>query len=280
MKPALITATDLPSFDVSITPDGQLLRERALQSLEKIDIITCDEERDAALQTVATAKGFVRDIGDAHSILKRPILDAGTALDTAKRNAVSGVEAEYKRVERLCGDYALEQRRKAERAEQERLAEIRRAEEAERVAAEAQRRAEEAERLRQQAELAAQEARSKKAKQEAEAAALRAKQEQEAALKLQQDAQAKADEAAAAADFEHEAPQITKSAARETETYDFEVEDVAALYEACPRAVELKAKRSIIADMIKAGTRELAGVRIWPVVKVAAKAQSSTALLR
>lgn len=294
MKTALATIGHLATLDQAITPGveswksslGEIVKvlagdsESNVAELLKIDAITCDEERDAAMSQVAEVKGFLKKIEQFREQLKAPILDAGRTLDEAIKEVTAPMLTQTKRLEGLSGSYELEKRRKAQQAEHERLAEIRRAEQVERDAAEAQRRAQEAERLRQQAEQAAQEAKGRKAKQEAEAAALRARQEQEAALKAQQEAQAKADEAAAAADFEPAAaPVITKvSGAAVTETYDFEVEDVTALYEACPRAVELTVKRSVITDMIRAGTRELAGVRIFPTVKVAARAKTSSLL--
>jgi len=198
-------------------------------------------------------------ISDTHKMVKQPYLEGGRAVD-AEKNRLTGPVTDA-RSKLRDGMNAFMAKREAER----------RAEEA-RVAAE-QRAAQEA------ADRAAREARE--AEEAAQKAARDAKteEEREAARLAAADAQAKAEEAIAAAPLAAAAPARTepiRSDAGATVSgktvWNSEVEDFTKAFKAVksnPKVQE--AISTAIAGLVRAGTREIPGVRIWSTVQAVAR---------
>jgi hypothetical protein len=198
-------------------------------------------------------------ISETHKTVKQPYLDGGRAVD-AEKNRLTGTITTA-RSKLRDGMNAFMAKREAER----------RAEEASKAAE--QRAAQE------KADRAAREAR------EAEEAAQRAArdatndEEREAARLAAADAQAKAEEAIAAAPLAAAAParaEPIRSDAGSTVSgktvWNSEVEDFAKAFKAVksnPKVQE--AINTAIAGLVRAGTREIPGVRIWSTVQAVAR---------
>lgn len=190
-----------------------------------------------------------------HRAVKQPYLDGGRLVD-AEKNAIAGRLADARaKVERVANTYVA--RREAEaKAERDRIAAEQRAA-AERAMA-AQR-----EQMRAEAEAA-------RAAREASNA-----QEREAAQALAEQAARDAEEAAAAAALAPAAPEraepvrsdegATVSGKQEWQSHvtDYQV----AIFAVIDNAKVQEAIDKAIAALVRAGKREIDGVRIWPVAK-------------
>ena len=179
------------------------------------------------------------------------------------------LEAEANRLTGLLTAYETQQRRIAAEAEAKRQAEIRRQEaEARAAQAEIERKAREAEVARQAAERAAREATNAEARAKAQEEARKAQeaQQQAAAEKVKQEEAAKLQQAET---LRAPAPTVTRPSGVSASTpWTFEVVDIKALLAANPNLVELSVKRSEVLALIRSGTREIPGLRIYQETRV------------
>jgi hypothetical protein len=248
-KQLAMQGADSLIFDIN--PEAFALKAKALESARAITEIISEEDITAAQEAASVAKGLAKDIETQRLAETAPIRDflevTKGKIDTYRKDLL----AEVGRIERLMSDYVRQQREERERQERERQAAIRQAEEA-------------AARLRQ-AEFAAAAAKTKQALQTAQAMLETARDNA-------------VDAGIAVAEAQNAAPvvvgEITGAQVRPA-AYDFEVEDVDALYEAEPGCVTLTPKRDAIKGLIAAGKREIPGVRIFIVDKVHVKGTSS-----
>lgn len=198
-------------------------------------------------------------ISETHKAVKQPYLDGGRAADAEKNRLIAPIsDARLKLKDRMNGFMA--QREAERRAEQARIAAEQRA---------AQEAADRAAREAHEAEEAAQRA----------AAAATNDAEREAARIAATEAQAKAEEAIAAAPLAAAAParaEPVRSDAGSTVSgktvWNSEVEDFAKAFKAVrsnPKVQEAVA--TAIAGLVRAGTREIPGVRIWSTVQAVAR---------
>lgn len=198
-------------------------------------------------------------ISEAHKTAKEPYLTAGRAVDAAKNVLISRLDTAKGKVQPKMNQYAAD-REARERAERERIAaEQRRLAEA----------AAEAERERQRAEREAQEA----------AAAATNEEERRAAEERAAAARAAAEEAMAEAALAPAAPTKAEpvrsdygSTISSKQVWNSAVED----YTKALRHVrsDPKVKEAIdaaIARLVRAGQRELTGVRIWPTTQAVSR---------
>jgi hypothetical protein len=254
----LILATGAENISITVTPEFSRARETALDKTALVINVEDDQSAASAIEAAQVAKGLIKAIETQRVEIKAPFLKAGKDIDEAARVATSQLYSEVKRIESLVGSHE-QRKRDAIRAEQQRIA----------------------------TENAAREQAAREARQKAEEAAKKAAEAKSAAAKKKAEAEAVAASRAAlaaevaAAEVE-EAPEDAKGieGAAVTETFGVEITDIAALYKAHPNAVKLEPRLSVINDMIKAGIRDIPGVKLTPVAKVAARAVNPNLTLR
>jgi hypothetical protein len=226
--------------------------------------------------TQAEVTNVLRDIArllketeDGRKLVKAPVLDLGKRIDAAAAEFVQTLEAQKARLNGMLVAYETEQRRIAMEAERKRQEEIRKQEaEAELARKRALLAETEAREKREAAERAAREAVNPEARAKAQEEARKAAeaQRQAAAAQVQQEEAAKLQQAEL---LRAPAPVVTRAAGASVQTpWTFEVLDIKALYAACPDLVELSVKRSDVLALIRGGTREIPGLRIFQETKV------------
>lgn len=198
----------------------------------------------------------IAHINGTHKAVKEPYLMGGRLVDAEKNALIEKVETAKQQVERIGNAYVADRDAKAKAERDRQLAE-------ERAAAQ---RAAEADRARIAAERAAEQAARKATsdaeREEAEAIAAAARAEADAAM----------ENAALAAAQSSAKPEPVRSDAGATVSGKQEwcsaIEDVAKAFRAVkddPKVVE--AIEKAVQRLVKAGKRELPGVRVWPVAK-------------
>lgn len=240
----------------------ELLRDRP-DFLVKYDQLVDSADRavaedDATLgkcgDLVRGYRALLSHIAATHKTVKQPYLDGGRAADAEKNELVEKVEAAKRKVEGI-GDAFVAKRAAAERAERERIAAEQRA---------AAERAAEAERKREAAE-----AEARRAAQEAKNDDERREADERAAV-----AAAEAEQAMSAAALAPAAPKnepvrsdagatVSGKQDWQSQVTDYEVAFIAVADDDKVREAIDKA----IARRVRAGSRKIEGVRIWPVAK-------------
>lgn len=241
----------------------ELLREQPEFLLRLDDLIgsasraqaTNDDELGRCGNLVNAYRKALAHVGNVHKVVKQPYLDGGRLVDAEKNVLVERIEAAKRKVEHIGDVYVADKRAK---------------EEAERKRIEAEQRA-----------AAIEAARAEQAARDAEEAAARAAAdattdaEREAAQADAARKQAEAEEAMAAAALAAAAPTkaepvrsdegATVSGKQEwkSEVTDYEVAFMAVADDEKVREAIDKA----IARRVKAGSRKIEGVRVWPVAK-------------
>lgn len=241
----------------------ELLRERP-EFLAKLDQFVDAADRAEAKDDetlgrcgdlVKGYRALIQHIDAAHKAVKQPYLDGGRLVDAEKNALTARVTAAKQKVEAIGNAFVAERNARI-KAEQDRIAAEQRA--AAELAAAAEREREEAEAVA----IAALDSANTEA-------------ERQAAMEQVQAATAKAEEAMASASLAPAAaakPEPVRSDAGATvsgkqewksEVTDFEVAFIAVSDNPKVREAIEKA----VAQLVKAGKREIAGVRIWPVAK-------------
>lgn len=253
----LILATGAETLVIGVTPEFREQRDKALDKTALIINVETDEQAKSAIEAAQVAKGLVKAVEDQRVEIKAPFLKAGKDIDAAAKEGVATLAKEVSRLEALVGSFELK-KRQAIQAEQERVARENRARE------------QTAEVARRAAEAAAQKAEQAKGKAKAAAEAAAAEARRKALA---------AEVAAAETEVAPEDAEGIQGAAI-SETFTVEVLDLVALYKAHPHAVKLEARLSVINDMVKAGVRDIPGVKLTAVAKVAARGVNPNLTLR
>jgi len=242
---------------------AELLRERP-DFLAKLDqyvgaagraVATNDDELARCGDLVNAYRALLKHIDATHTAVKAPHLLAGRLVDAEKNALKAGVEEAKVKVERIGNAYVADREAKR-RAEEERLA-------AEQRAAAARAAAAERDRLEAERKAAA-------AAAEARSAEERAAAEREAEEARQRSQEAMADAAlSAAAPGKVEPVRSDAGAAVSGKVeYQSQVEDFGKAFRAVKDDERVKeAVEKAIARLVRAGKREILGVRIWPVAK-------------
>lgn len=220
--------------------------------------VTNDEEYGRAGDYLKMLRAATAHVTDAHKAAKEPYLSAGRVIDGLKNDLIARLDSCKEQVQPAMNQYAAEKEAR-ERAERERvLAE-------QRAAAEAAARAE---RERQEAEAAAARA----------AAEATSAEEQAEAAALAEEARRRADElaenAVAAAEVKRAEPVRSDGGTTvSTKTvWNSEVEDYAKAFKAVKTDPKVKKEiEAAIARLVRAGQREIPGVRIWPTKQAVAR---------
>ena len=244
---------------ISVSPDAYTRRAEAVEAARFITAVSSDFGFSEAAEALKGLQSLQKETEASRKTVKAPVLDLGKKIDATAAEFLRDIDAEASRLKQLMTVYQVEQDRKraeAERKRQEEEAKARRAEEAR--LADLRRKEEEARRAeinaRNESERAAAEERRKAA--EAQAAA-----EAEAA---------RVREATAPVAVTVAAPKPAGVAVQRA--WDFEITDMKAFAAAYPDLVTITPKRSDVLALLRAGTRQLAGTRIFETTKVGVRA--------
>jgi len=268
----------------SIPADSETQRNELVLQAREHRSVTTSADQNSVVETARTIRTCLRDVEDARTLLKKPLLDAGRQIDALAKDFVAPLTGELIRLEKLVTDFQQAEARRVAAEEAARAAEIARLER-ERLAIERAER-ERAERARQEADrlererLAAEAAaaaasqRDRTAKQRA--AALAAEKIRQDALAAEQAARAEAaraaleaEEAARAAEAARQSvivsplPEANKSGGASTrKVMRWEVTDLRALYAARPELCTIEAKASAI-NAVCVPELPVPGIRLW-----------------
>lgn len=144
----VLVAPELPKYVVTITDAALMERKGALETTAEITQVTSPSERSDALAAVSLTKGLLKALEKTREEIKRPVLDAGQAIDRAAKSYADALKIEQNRVEKLLNEYQAKCNERAEELRRQEMAEI-----AKQNAEAAQ--ANDIERLRENAERAA-----------------------------------------------------------------------------------------------------------------------------
>ena len=265
-----IAVAGLESAKVEISMDAYSRREAVLDTaLFCPSAVTDADTQTEVTNAVRDIKRLLKEVEEGRQAAKAPALDIGRKIDAAAKEFVATLEAEVNRLTGLLTTYETQQRRIAAEAEAKRQAEIRKQEaEARAAQAEIERKAREAEQARQAAERAAREATNAEARAKAQEEARKAQEEKRMADAEKEKALENA-KLQLAEKLRAPTPAVTRAAgAAVSAPWTFEVTDIKALLAANPDLVELSVKRSDVLALIRSGTREIPGLRIYQDTKV------------
>lgn len=233
------------ALTVTIAPSAFEIRETAIDFAKSVFEVTNDTEEKLAVEALRELKALSKGVETTRTQLKAPILDAGRNLDSAAKTFLGPVAAEEVRLQQMLNRFAADKAEAARKLEAERQKELQRIER-ERLAEE--------DRIRKEAEKAV----------EAAPTFVEAMQAQKTAEARIEAAQVNA--AAMAPSVPVVATRAEGSSVQQPWT--FEVEDIAALYKARPELCSITPKRAEILTLIRAGTREIPGLKIRQETKV------------
>lgn len=256
--------------DTQITVDSGAVKRRDAILADAADIteITSDFDMSCATDAMRKLKECSAGVEACRTEVKAPIITAGRKIDTLAKEFVECVIKEEVRIRGLMNGFAArqeEQRRAAEAARQAELQRIdrerRAAELAEQTRAqEAQRAADAARKAQEDAECAftaGESAAALQREQEAKNAALKAElaliEERKRRAALEQEAKAQLPVPVA--------PRIQGMTAKTV--WLFEVLDIRVLHSARPDLCVLDVSTASVNDAIRAGAREIPGLRIY-----------------
>jgi flagellar biosynthesis/type III secretory pathway protein FliH len=228
--------------------------EGAVASADRV-VVTDDEALGKLGDLVNIYRALIKHVTETHKVVKAPHLEAGRLVDAERNALVDRVEDAKRRAEAIGNDYVAkrEARLRAERERQQ-------AEE--RAAAE---RAATAERERLEAERAAE-----RAAKESTSAAERAEAEERAEALRKASEEAMSEAALAAAQQRKVEPVRSDAGAAVSgrQEWTSQVEDYSKAFRAVKDDPKVRAEiDKAVQRLVKAGKREMPGVRIWPVAK-------------
>jgi hypothetical protein len=235
------TLTITPSLGtITISAIGTAIeqRNRLLKDAAEVQEITDRLDADSAVITLKEIRSFMKEVETARKEAKAPVDALAAKIQETSREVIGDLAAEESRLERLCGAYEAEQRRKAEEAR-------RKAEE-------------EARRIREKADA------------DARAAARAAETQEEASRKAEEIVSSGEDKVAEIKqELAKAAPAAKRPGMTLRTTVEFEVTDIGALYADNPALVKLEANTAAIKAIIKANPNiKLNGLRHWTVEKL------------
>jgi len=231
----------------TVEADAFAQRTAAVEFAVAITEVTNRTEEQVAIEALRGLKGLLKSIEGVRVELKAPILSAGTSIDTTAKTFTAPMVIEANRLQGLLNEFAMAGVVEARKLEEERKKELQRIER-ERLAAEAE--------IRKQAAIAA-----------------KAANNPVEAIQIQAHAEAKVEAANVAAEAAVVAPVLAAKPAEASiqQPWTFEVLDVTALLAARPELVKVEVKRAEVLSELRAGVRELAGLRIFQETKVSVR---------
>lgn len=120
----VLVAPELPKYVVTITDAALMERKGALETTAEITQVTSPSERSDALAAVSLTKGLLKALEKTREEIKRPVLDAGQAIDRAAKSYADALKIEQNRVEKLLNDYQRECNERTEELRRQEMAEI------------------------------------------------------------------------------------------------------------------------------------------------------------
>lgn len=257
----LITLSGIDATAITATDAARSERDKLLLIATEISTVSTADQAQRAAYVLKELKGFTREIENARTDVKGPVLELGKKIDALAKELTLKVDAEAMRVSRVLGAWQAEQNRIAEEARQKAFREEQRIREeaaaAERAASEKARR--EADELARKADRARTDAKAKEYEALANAKREQAEKEQAARDFAAEQAIVNTRVNAAAVAAPKPAGVSTRKEIK------FDVTDLVALYEAAPYLVNLTPNTAAIKAALK-GLREgqsLPGVRHW-----------------
>lgn len=272
---------------IQTTADARVRRDHLLVVSTKLTNVATPEQAQLAADTLRELKDFTKLIETSRVAVKAPVLDLTKKIDGLAKELTTALDDEASRIGRIIGEWQAAERRKVEEAERKareeeeriwRAAQEKERLEQERIAREEKERADKAaaevRALEEKAARARSDAGRAKAEEEAEARRIQAQIEQDSRREQEEQArsvraqQASVDVAQtriAAANVVAAKP----SGVATRKEIEFEVDDIAALYEAAPYLVKLEPNVSALKSALKGlqPGKTLPGVRHWEVAK-------------
>jgi hypothetical protein len=270
----LITVPGLAEATVTIDASAYKRRADIIESANFCPPAVVDADTQAEVTNVLRdIARLLKETEDGRKAVKAPVLDLGKRIDATAAEFVQTLEAQKARLNGMLVAYETEQRRIAIEAERLRQAEIARQQKEAREAQEKiDREAREAEQARLAAERAAREATNTESRAKAQEEARKAMeaQQQAAAAKAQQEEATRLQQAEL---LRQPAAVVTRAAGASVQTpWTFEVLNIRELYTSNPDLVEMSVSRSAVLALIRSGTREIPGLRIFQETKVNVRA--------
>lgn len=276
--PTLPAPAPLVLQQFSLTPEAQERIDNALAAAAMIGKVATVEQQENAVAAQRSLKQLVNDIEKVRKQLTEPALAFQRQVMAAAKEATTPLETEYGRLSDLIADFAMQERRRAQEAQEKIERERREAEAKARKEAEEKERAirEQAERERIAAELEAKRKQEEFAKSPeglAQAEAFRLKQQQEAKerearqaeqlrrIQEQEEARIRAERERAALQAQAHAPQ--KAAGQVVrEEWEITISNPHALAVAHPDCVKIEPRLQVIKAKLDAGM-QLPGVSAY-----------------
>jgi len=276
-----LTIAGLQSPCVALSRDAIIAKSIVIDACKLVVTVTSDEQAKIAGSALVDIAGLVKECEKSRKTVKDPILTLGRQIDEVAKEYSTALELESTRIRGLVGAYNAKVEEERRLAEAKRQAELQRIEN-ERIEAERKQR-EEAARIERERVAAEQEANRKAYE------ALEAAKTKEDAGKVEEALRIESERAAAAAEsnriaaekeakeradqFERLRQQAILDGARSkpvavegvsvSSVWKYEVTDIRKVYTFNPELVELTPKAREINAAIKAGHRNIPGLRIW-----------------
>ena len=276
--PTLPSPAPLELQQFALTPEARERIENALAAAAIIGKVATVQQQENAVAAQRSLKQLVNDIEKVRKQLTEPALAFQRQVMAAAKEATTPLETEYGRLSDLIADFAMQERRRAQEAQEKIERERREAEAKARKEAEEKERAirEQAERERIAAELEAKRKQEEFAKSPeglAQAEAFRLKQQQEAKerearqadqlrrVQEQEEARIRAERERAALQAQAHAPQ--KAAGQVVrEEWEITISNPHALAVAHPDCVKIEPRLQVIKAKLDAGI-QLPGVSAY-----------------
>lgn len=235
-------------------PDFLTRLDQSVDAADRAEAVD-DESLGRCGDLVKLYRAIIRHVEETHKAVKQPYLDGGRLVDAEKNSLLTKVSAAKQKVESI-GNAFVAKRTAAIEAENARVAAIQRA--AAERAAESERARERAEQEAERAALAATNDVERKAAADMAEAAAQAAEEAMSDAALSPSAPTKVEPVRSDSGATVSGKQEWKSEVTDYTLAFMAVEDNSRVREAIDKA---------IAQLVKAGKRQIDGVRIWPVSK-------------
>lgn len=241
-----LAVTNIQAVEIQVDPEFITARELALVAARDVVAVNDEFSQTCAVDALRELQDLAKTVEKSRTIFKAPVLALGRSIDAKAAELAADITTEAGRLQGLTAKYQDGLRRAAEAAERARLAEVARIEAEQRAAAEAERKAKED----AQAAFTAQQQQEALAARQAEQAKLKALERESIAVRT----------TVVAAPVKP-AGLVVKSVCK------FEVVNLEQLYKARPDLCRIEASTAAINEAMRAGAREIPGLRIWEETK-------------
>jgi hypothetical protein len=237
MSASLITVPDVSGLEITLAPVAIQARGEALATARAITTVEDEFDQAVAVAALRELQGLSRKVEDARTTVKRPVLDVGKKIDRVAKDFCEELDTEGRRLGKILGIFQEKAQREA---------------------------AAERERLRLAEEHRLEELRKEQAKlEETFVATVNSEDQSEAFQQLHRfEERANNELLAIKQQVACVAPPKATGQITRTET-KFELLDIAALHAARPDLTNIEPNGTAIRAALKAGARDVPGLRIW-----------------